>query len=131
MKIRCTLHGKYHFKIQKQAGKTTEDGFQRLFRSLRTTKLCKRSAKTKDFAAQTRCAQTYAAKSLTQIFYRASSLKLLQMPMKTILSCFSCLFVYFEMDTFQAYRIVIRRFTRYPSQPNKSTFGLCTYDFKE
>ena len=67
-------------KIQEQAGKAAEDCFHRLFRSLRTTKLCKISAKTKDFAAQTRCAQTYVAKSLTQIFYRASSLKLLQMP---------------------------------------------------
>ena len=79
------------------AEKAAGDYFQRLFRSLRTTKLCKISAKTKDFAAQTRCAQTYAAKSLTQIFYRASSLKLLQMPLKTILRCFSCLFLDFEM----------------------------------
>ena len=62
--------------------KAAGDYFQRLFRSLRTTKLCKISAKTKDFAAQTRCAQTYAAKSLTQLFYKASSLKLLQMLFK-------------------------------------------------
>ena len=44
--------------------------------------------------------------------------------MKTILSCFSCLFMYFRMDTFQEYCIAIRRFTRYPSQQYTSAFGL-------
>ena len=89
-------------------GKAGRDPVPGLFRSLRTTKLCKISAKTKDFAAQTRCAQTYAAKSLTQIFYRASSLKLLQMPLKTIRCYVSCLFMYFEIDGFQTYLVKLR-----------------------
>ena len=77
---------------QQDDRKTASEYLQRLFRSLRTTKLCRIFAKVKDFAAQTRCAQTYAAKSLTQIFYRASSLKLLQMPLQILRCCFPVCF---------------------------------------